>query len=191
MRIMLPKRLLPTLHESSFNAYKAMPNSSMQSGDADTSLEVGYLTQAERVGVAISAVIERANTEGVSIIVEGVHMHPEMMHTLESNSDAIFVPLIIASPKRKNLRKQLKGRGQQLSSRRSQRYMDNFESIWALQSFLIAEAEKYDTAIIPGTDLQDATALVMEYISQVLAENFDGDPAELLHASPEDLAEAE
>ncbi|NND72923.1 MAG: hypothetical protein HKN43_15205 [Rhodothermales bacterium] len=179
MRIMLPKRLLPTLHESSFSAYRAIPNSVDSISDTD-SLEIGYLTQAERVGVAISAVLDRAVTEGVSIIIEGVHMHPELMRELESKIDAIVVPVIVASTKKKNLRKQLKGRGKMLSSRRSQRYMDNFESIWALQTFLLSESERLDVTIIPSTDLQDATSLMKEFIAEVLGRYYKADPEELL-----------
>ncbi len=180
MRLMMPKRLLPTLHESSFCAYKVLPNSQLQ-GDGDRqALEVGYLTQAERVGVAISAVMTRAVTEGVSVIIEGIHMHPQLMRDLDKETDAIVVPILIAVPKRKNLRKQLKGRGQQISSRRSQRYMDNFDSIWALQSFLIEEAEQYDVTIVPNSELEDTTALVKEMIAEVLAEHFDGSPSKIL-----------
>lgn len=175
MRIMMPKRLLPSLHESSFSAYKVLPISESSTDDTPA-LQIGYLTQASRVGVAISAVLNRAITEGVSVIIEGIHMHPQLMKELAEETDAIVVPVIIAIPKRKSLRKQLKGRGQQISSRRSQRYMDNFDAIWGLQSFLLESAEENDVAIVPNSELDDATALVKEYIAEVLATHFKGSP---------------
>lgn len=184
MRIMMPKRLLPTLHESSFSAYKVLPISE-QSTENTPALQIGYLTQASRVGVAISAVLTRAVTEGVSVIIEGIHMHPQLMQELAKETDAIVIPVLIAVPKRKSLRKQLKGRGQQISSRRSQRYMDNFDAIWELQEFLIDEADEHDVAIVPNSELDDTTALVKEYIAEVLAKHFKGSPDLIEEASLE------
>ena len=60
MRMMLPQRLLPVLHSSSFDAWKELPGVAEEGGAVGTSLASGYMTQTELIAVAADAVIQRA-----------------------------------------------------------------------------------------------------------------------------------
>jgi len=166
MRLMIPSRLLPALHTSSFSAYKTLPHYYSGSEEMEApSMVAGYLSQAEQVGVGIEGVLRRAENEQVSLIIEGVHIHPALQKQIAESSDAVVVPLIVAVLRKKRLRKRLIGRGQQVSSRRSERYLENFDHIWDLQSFLLDEADHYDIPIIENSDEEDAMRSVMHTIS--------------------------
>lgn len=176
MRLMLPKRLVPTLHTSSYTAWTVLPSSADDPVSFETHMEAGYLTQARQVSVGIEAVLQRAEREHVSMILEGVHINPELQRQFVLDSNAVIVPFVLAVVKRKKLRKHLKGRGQQVSSRRSESYLKYFESIWRLQSFLLNEAERHSIPIIPNIDEDETIQEVMNTISAVLQSEYDGDP---------------
>ena len=46
------------------------------------------------------------------VITEGVHVSPSIQHRLSKSDTAVVVPFLLASLKRKRLRRQLVGRGQ-------------------------------------------------------------------------------
>jgi 2-phosphoglycerate kinase len=179
MRLMIPPRLLPALHTSSFGAYKTLPHYNVGGDETEAPTMVsGYLSQAEQVGVGVEGVLRRAENEQVSLIIEGVHVHPAMQQQTAENSEALVVPLIIAVLRKKRLRKRLIGRGQQISSRRSERYLENFDHIWDLQSFLLDEADRFDVPIIENSDEEEAVRAIMHTISDRIAGEMKAVPPE-------------
>ncbi len=96
MRMMMPRRLLPVLHTSSFNAWKALPIQDAAGTDRDQLVADGYRSQADLLAVPCEAVLQRAIEESVPMILEGVHAHPELMARLPEDSDAIMVHVTLA-----------------------------------------------------------------------------------------------
>ena len=76
MRLMIPERLLPALHVSSFNAWQTLPSTNENPTSFETHFVDGYLTQAHEVAVGIEGVIHRAEHEQISLILEGIHVNP-------------------------------------------------------------------------------------------------------------------
>ncbi len=180
MRLMIPERLLPTLHTSSFNSWEAIPSWKGQPTRLETHFEQGYLAQAGHVGIGIEGVLQRADRERVSLIVEGVHIHPRLQRSLVDTVDAIVVPIVLAVVKKKRLREQLQGRGKRAVSRRAERYLEHFDAIWRLQDFMLAEADRYDIPVVPNDEQEETIKLVMDEISDALTEEYSGDEGWLL-----------
>jgi 2-phosphoglycerate kinase len=168
MRLMIPSELLPTLHTSSFEAYDVMPHliAESDSQTPSSSMIAGYLTQSEHVRLAMDGVLKRAENERVSLILEGVHIHPDIQNRIESASKGLVIPMLLSVLKKKLLKKHLVGRGQQVSSRRSERYVKYFDRIWDLQSFLLSEADTYNVPIIFGNDNEGVRVLAMQTIAE-------------------------
>jgi len=141
MRMMVPKRLLPVLHTSSFNAWKTLPIQDKEQRDRDQLVAEGYRTQAELLAVPCEAVLQRAVEESVPIILEGVHVHPDMLEKAPGDEDVIKVYVMLAVLKSKKLKSRLRGRGVEVPQRRADRYLDSLDSIWSLQSYL---SDHYD-----------------------------------------------
>ncbi len=179
MRMMLPHRLLPILHTSSFDAWKALPSPTESLTDRDSLLIDGYLTQVELLSVAAEAVLQRALKERVSLILEGVHMHPSFLDNIPQEEDAIVVPIMLCVADQKLLRQRFTGRGQQAPNRRAKRYLDNFDAIWRLQTFLTAAAERANLRIIANDNREDAISAVMGAIIDALSKDFSGTPEEV------------
>ena len=166
MRLLAPERLVPTLHTSSFEAYLQMPTVS-QTYRAEDMIQ-GYLTQSRQVAVGVEGVINRTCNEQVSLIIEGVHLHPHLMHRIKETTDAVVVPVLLAVLKPKRLRKRLIGRGQVISSRRSERYLNSFEKIWDLQTYLISQADEHEIPIIANENEDDTIKEIMQTLAAQL-----------------------
>jgi 2-phosphoglycerate kinase len=171
MRMMIPERLLPALHASTFEAWRALP----QEWDEKQRVEAlinGYLTQAELLSVALEAAIQRAFRERVSMILEGVHINPDLASKIAAPDDAIIVPVMIGVLSDDELRGRFKGRGKQAPDRRSKRYLEQFEAIWDLQSYLLSEADRSGVPIVRNDDKEEALRQVMRVIiDQIVADN--------------------
>jgi 2-phosphoglycerate kinase len=179
MRLMVPARLLPVLHESSFNAWRQLPQSDWEDTDPQKALITGYLTQADLASVACEAVIHRAMRERVSLILEGVHAHPQLLPELENDTDAIIVRIVLGVLKKNALRARIKGRGKKEPDRRAKRYLKHFDEIWSLQSFMLSEADEIQVPIVENEELDSTVLQVMEIIMERLASQFSGTPEEV------------
>jgi len=177
MRIMMPKQLMPVLHTSSFTAWQALPGNPEDMKEvSDTLLVSGYRSQADLLTVAIEAVIQRALRERVSLILEGVHIHPAFVEKLEKNDDAVVMPIMLGLLKRKQLQRRIRGRGADVPQRRADRYLKHFDEIWRLQSYLLSEADNANIPIVVNSDKDKVFREIMRITIEALAKDFDSTP---------------
>jgi 2-phosphoglycerate kinase len=178
MRMMIPQRLLPVLHTSSFNAWKELPIQDKQDRSREQLIADGYRSQVELLAVACEAVLQRAAEESVPIILEGVHAHPDLLKLAPQDSDAIVVHVTLAVLRSKELKARLRGRGNSVPQRRAKRYLNKFESIWTLQSFLLSEADRCEVPIITNQDKDRAVLQIILQVNQELSRHFVGTPGD-------------
>ena len=177
MRIMMPEQLMPILHTSSFTAWTALPGNPEAINEVPETLLVnGYRSQADLLAVAIEAVVQRALRERVSLIMEGVHIHPAMVENLKINDDAIVMPLMLGILKRKQLQRRIRGRGTDVPQRRANRYLKHFDEIWRLQSYLLSEADRADIPIVVNSDRDKVFREIMRITIETLAADFNNTP---------------
>jgi 2-phosphoglycerate kinase len=179
MRMMIPERLLPILHVSAFDAWKSLPAQPSQQEDMESLIADGYRSQMELLSVPCEAVIQRALRERVSLILEGVHVHPSLLARIDRRGDAIIVPVLLATLKQKRLRERLRGRGEETPERGGKRYLSNFDRIWTLQSFLLSEADLNEVPIIANDDKEKTTVQVMRTIINAMMDKFSSTPSEV------------
>lgn len=187
MRVMIPKRLMPVLHTSSFDAWKALPLQDKPNRDWDQLVAEGYRSQAELLSVPCEAALQRAVEEGVPIIMEGVHVHPELLDRVPDDSNVIKVCVMLAVLKSKKIKARLKGRGVDAPSRKPERYLKNMESIWSLQSFLLSEADRCDVPIVTSEDKDKAILQITRQVNLELARHFTGTTRDVFGPIVEEL----
>jgi len=168
MRMMTPERLLPVLHRSSFDAWQALPDAD-GTGRQEDSVVTGYRSQTELLMVSCEAVVQRAVRERVSMVLECVHIDPGLVRRLMSDEDIVVVPVMLGILKQGALRKRIQGRGGKAPHRRSERYLENFDAIWHLQSYLLAEADKEQIAIIANENKDSTVAEILSTIADTLS----------------------
>ena len=176
MRMMMPKKLLPVLHTSSFDAWKTLPIQGMKDRDKEQLVAEGYRSQVDLLAVPCEAVLQRAQEESVPIILEGVHAHPDLCEQVPENSDAITVHVTLAVLKSRELKSRLRGRGSEVPQRRAKRYLNKFDSIWALQTFLLTEADRCDVPIITNSDKEKAIIQIIHHVNYNLSKHFKSPP---------------
>ncbi len=172
MRTLIPEALLPALHQSTFTAWKTVPAPERPEQPTDLLLAEGYLSQAEPVSLASEAVVKRALKERVSLILEGVHIHPGWLSRLSRETDVIMVPIMLAVLSRKQLKKRIKGRGRKTPDRRAKRYLANLDAIWQLQSFLLSEADEAGVPIVFNEDLESTVHQSVSVVLDALSRHF-------------------
>jgi 2-phosphoglycerate kinase len=94
MRAFFARELMPAIHYSSFEAGDGLKMPMPNPDDEDRAL-YGFLQQAEQVAVGISAVLDRALYEGLSMVVEGIHLVPGLV-PVAGRSDAVVVQALLA-----------------------------------------------------------------------------------------------
>ena len=139
----------------------------------------GYRSQADLLAVAIEAVVQRALRERVSLILEGVHIHPTVVENLSGINDAIVIPVMLGVPKRKQLQRRISGRGSDAPQRRGERYLKHFDEIWRLQSYLLSEADHADISIVINSDRDKVFREIMRITIATLAQDFKNTPEEV------------
>jgi len=168
MRMMIPDRLLPVLHTSSFTAWWRLPENTRSTDDLDANLAAGYRAQAELLSVACEAVIKRSLNEHTSLIVEGVHVNHSLLAKLPKDTGAVVVPVMLAVLSPDRLRERIIGRGDQAGARRAERYLEHFDAIWRLQSILLSDADRWHLSIIPNNHreqvIRDVTRTIVDHL---------------------------
>ena len=166
MRKIVSKELTPIIHKSSFNAHESIK---MPLTDRDYVIE-GFINHADVVNVGIEAIIERSVKEGISTIIEGVHVVPGFIRQdlIDDNNIIIFTLTVDDEESHKQ---RFYSRCRQPWVKRSLgTYMDNFETIRKTQSFLVEQAKINNALIINNVDINETIDIM---VSDIL-EKFGG-----------------
>jgi 2-phosphoglycerate kinase len=176
MRVMLSQDLVPTLHVSSFEAHTRILRDETQ--DFDPVIE-GFLEQTRTVAVGVRAVIERAVVEGTSLVLDGVSLVPGLLDIEEWSDRAHVFFLLAADVDRESLHDHLMARAEGPGTRRSERYVRNFQEIFQIQEALLARAEAAGTPIVDVQDLESAVQAVVKHVVNGLGAEQEAERAAL------------
>jgi len=167
MRKIVSKELSPVIHKSSFDAYESIRTPSIR---IDNVIE-GFISHVDVVNVGVEAIIERSVKEGISTIIEGVHVVPGFIRQdlIENNNIIIFTLTVDDEESHKQ---RFYSRCRQPWVKRSlERYMENFDTIRRTQKFLVEQAKIHDSRIINNVDINQTIDIM---VSDIL-EEFGGE----------------
>ena len=166
MRKIVSKDLSPVIHKSSFDAHESIRTPSIR---IDSVIE-GFISHVDVVNVGIEAIIERSVKEGISTIIEGVHIVPGFIRQdLIDDNNIIIFTLIVEDEETHKQRFYTRCR-QPWVKRSLERYMDNFDTIRKTQKFLVEQAKIHDAHIINNVDINETIDIM---VSDIL-EKFGG-----------------
>lgn len=163
MRKMISKDLMPVIHNSSFDAHESIRTPSIR---IDSVIE-GFISHVDAVNVGIEAIIERSVKEGISTIIEGVHVVPGFIRKdLIDNNNIIIFTLTVDDEESHKQRFYARCR-QPWVKRSLERYMENFDTIRKTQRFLVEQAKIHDSRIINNVDINETIDIM---VSDILEE---------------------
>jgi len=161
MRGIFSKDLMPAIYESSFNAWRGLR---VPVPHGANPVIVGFREQTAVVTTGIKSLIERAVIEGVSMIVEGIHLVPGYIDASEFHN-ALVVQLIVTVDDEEAHRSHFYIREVQTEgSRPHQKYRANFDNIRLLGSYIEDLAKEHDTPLVHSLHLDKAVAETLELI---------------------------
>ncbi len=167
LRATTTRDLVPTLHTSSFDAWKALAEVLGLEGEpGDEVVLQGFRDQVARVSVGIRAIQERNARERTSVVIEGVHVVPGFLsHPLQS--EVVQIPMLVVVRDEKLHRDRFRLRERETSGRRPvDKYLANFEALRMIQDHLEALARAMGVPVIPGDNLDKAVDKGLEVITE-------------------------
>jgi 2-phosphoglycerate kinase len=159
LRSAFTQEMFPTLYSSSFEADDAVRQPIPHSGDR---LIIGFREQAAAVSVGAERLIERAITESTDMILEGAHLVPGFLETVESDQ-ALIVPLLVTIEDENLHKSHFYSRGRD-ATRPQERYLAAFKSIRRIQKYMISSAMMRGVPIIPHYDLDATLSQIIDHV---------------------------
>jgi 2-phosphoglycerate kinase len=145
-----------------FFSYRSMPSVHHSSFEGDPAL-IAFVDQTRNVLVGVDASIDRALTEGWSMVLEGVHLVPGMMPTEIEGALVVHAVLEIQSEDvhrtHFHVRDVTTG-----GTRAMDRYLDQLVEIRHIQDYLVERAEKHGVPVIESSNHERATTAVLELV---------------------------
>jgi len=161
MRGIFSRDLMPAIYESSFNAWRGLRIPVPQGADP---VIVGFREQTAVVTTGIKSLIERAVVEGVSMIVEGIHLVPGYIDPCEFHSASV-VQLIVTVDEEDAHRSHFYIREVQTDGGRPlEKYRANFDNIRLLGHYIEDLAAEHGVPLVHSLQLDKTVAETLELI---------------------------
>ncbi len=171
LRATIPKDLLPTLHTSSFDSWRALATPHTAEPNAALVMQ-GFRDQVSRVAVGLRAIQERSAREKTSLVVEGVHVVPGYM-THQYQSEVIQIPIMLVLEDEALHRDRFALRERETrGSRTSGAYTQHFDQIRLIQQHLVELARGSGIPLIAAENLDRAIDKGLEVIVDRLQEAY-------------------
>jgi 2-phosphoglycerate kinase len=161
MRGIFSRDLMPAIYESSFNAWRGLR---VPVPHGASPVIVGFREQAAVVATGMKALIDRAVHEGVSMVLEGIHVAPGYIEPSQFK-DAFVVQLLIAVDDEQAHQSHFYIREVQTEgSRPFERYRANFTNIRLLGTYIEELAREHGVPVVHSHQLDRTVAEVLESI---------------------------
>ena len=167
MRLVFKRDLLPSLHNSSSRAGAGMPKTL----DKSDRLISGFCLQAQQVSVGVKAVVDRAIKEKTSMIIEGIHLLPNMELAIkEGSKQAYHIPITLSLMNAKHHKDRFLERGKGNELRKKEVYLRSFENIRIIHKFFNLQSEENRIEVVDNEDFDETTNTLMQLILNTLQE---------------------
>ncbi len=181
LRSLISADLSPTLHSSSYLAWRAeLLPSERETAEAKPKRVVrAFQMQVQQLGTALSAIVSRSIIEQASLVVEGIHLVPGFMPQ-EQFPNATVIELVVAVQNPDIHRNHFSLREAQTRNyRHSERYLDHFEEIRFIQDFMLSQAEQEGVPVVEASDFDAAVDQALELVlNAVLLEQGEEETAD-------------
>jgi 2-phosphoglycerate kinase len=170
MRKIVSKELLPTIYESSYTAYRSLRIPPPPEFDE---VLIGFRDHVDTVSIGVEAVIERSLKEGISIVIEGVHIVPGFISEdlVKRHNVNMFVLTLQDEEVHKG---RFYSRCRQMWARRPlKRYMNYFVAIRRTLKYFESQANKHHIPVIENIDVTTTIDSIIEDITKTYGSEED------------------
>jgi 2-phosphoglycerate kinase len=164
--------LLPILHKSSFTICAEDVRVPVQDG-ADV-VVLGFQEQASQVAVGIDAIVERGLKEGTNLVVEGVHLAPEIVMQRYKDHPNV-VPLVVYLSDEAAHRDRFRVRALGTSMRRpAEEYLAHFAQIRRIHDHILGSARRSGLHVIENLAIESTSDAAVSFVVGRVSEMAEG-----------------
>ncbi|CAA9450409.1 MAG: 2-phosphoglycerate kinase (2PGK) [uncultured Rubrobacteraceae bacterium] len=172
--------LLPVLHRSS---YEIRPEDIRVPVDDEERVLFGYRAQAAQVCVGVEAIVERGLKEGTNLIIEGVHLAPEIiLNRFRDHPNVCSLVVYLSDEEVHRSRFHLRALGTSMR-RPAEEYIAHFREIRKIHDYILESAVRSGVNEIENLSIEstsdDAVAFVANRVYGI-AEKAGRRPSSLL-----------
>lgn len=165
MRLMIASDLMPALHASSYAAWEEVNIPPPENVDP---VIHAFREQATRVCVGVRATIERAVEENVSLILDGVHLLPDLLELEGYAGQALFIAVNLYLDDAEPFAERFEVRGREASRRPQHKYLKYLEHILKVQRHILEVGEAYSVPAFENADLDETVQSISLQIMDTL-----------------------
>lgn len=164
MRGMFSNQLMPSIHKSSYDAWKEFDIPLPEGTDP---VIAAFREQLLRVCVGIQGMLDRALEEHISMIIDGAHIVPGFIR--EKYFRVAYTTLLILTTKDEDAhRTRFYTRGKQVPDRHAQKYLDNFESIRKIQDYIVGCARQHNVPMFDNIELDNTVLSIIHFLTDFI-----------------------
>jgi len=164
MRGMFSSQLMPSVHRSSYDAWKQFHIPLPESADP---VIAAFREQLLRVCVGIHGMLDRALEEHISMIIDGVHIVPGFIRE-QYFRNAYATLLVLTTRDEVAHRNRFYTRRDQAPYRRVQKYLDNFESIRKIQDYIIGCARQHNVPMFDNVEFDNTVLSIIHFLTDFI-----------------------
>lgn len=164
MRIMLSQELVPTLHASSYDAWKVLARGTK----TDDPVVEGFRDQAQIVSVGVRAIMDRAIAENASVILDGVSVVPGLIDLDAYKDRAEVVFLLVATLDLEAFRSRFESRAKGETNRLPHRYIEHLDAIVRIQDHLLELADRFHVPIVDNQYFDRSVLSIIRHLIETL-----------------------
>lgn len=153
MRLMIARDLMPTVHVSSYEAWETVTVPLPSNADP---VIYAFREQATRINVGVRAVVERTIAENVDLVVDGVHLLPDLCNLKGCEKRAIIVRANLYLSDPQAYVERFETRGKRASRRPQHRYIEHLDKIIQIQEHILEVGEAFGVPAYENTDLDES-----------------------------------
>jgi 2-phosphoglycerate kinase len=160
--------LLPSLHKSS---YEITPEDMrVPVADKEETVLLGYRTQTSQVSVGVEAIVERGIKEGTNLVVEGVHLAPEIiLNRYRDHPNVCSLVVYLSDEAVHRARFHLRALGTSMR-RPVEEYIAHFREIRRIHDYILESAVRSGIYTIENLAIESTSDAAVAFIANRVSE---------------------
>ena len=172
--------LLPVLHKSS---YQIQPEDIRMPVDEEETCLFGYRAQASQVSVGVEAIVERGLKEGTNLVIEGVHLAPEIiLNRYKDHPNVCSLVVYLSDEEDHRARFHIRALGTAMR-RPAEEYIAHFRSIRKIHDYVLESARRSNVYTVENLSIESTSDAAVAFVANRvygIAENAGRRPSSLL-----------
>ena len=162
LRRAISPELLPILHKSS---YSIKAEDIRVPVAEDERVLYGYRAQASQVSVGVEAIVERGLKEGTNLVIEGVHLAPEiLLHRYQDHPNVCSMVVYLSDEDMHRDRFQVRALGTSMR-RPAAEYIENFKKIRQIHDYITESAIRVGVQAVENLAIEATSDAAVEIVA--------------------------